>query len=80
MLFSSLFLLAAAASIAAAQFVSPPTDLINATGYYNVPVRYKEVPTGICELDPDVKSFSGYVDVAENEHIFFWYDFLHVHI
>lgn len=38
-----------------------------------IPVRYKEVPTGICELDPNVKSYSGYVDVAENEHIFFWF-------
>lgn len=39
----------------------------------DIPVRYKEVPTGICELDPNVKSYSGYVDVAENEHIFFWF-------
>ena len=49
------------------QFVPPPTDLINATGFMGIPVRYKEVPTGICELDPNVKSYSGYVDVAENQ-------------
>jgi carboxypeptidase C (cathepsin A) len=36
-------------------------------------VRYMEVPTGICELDPNVKSYSGYADVSENQHIFFWF-------
>ncbi|KAF8848753.1 alpha/beta-hydrolase [Acephala macrosclerotiorum] len=69
---SSLFLLSVASTVVA-QFVPPPIDLINATGYMGIPVRYKEVPTGICELDPNVKSYSGYVDVAENEHIFFWF-------
>jgi carboxypeptidase D len=68
-----LFLLSAATSLATTQFVPAPTDLKNATGYMGIPVRYKEVPTGICELDPNVKSYSGYVDVAENEHIFFWF-------
>lgn len=58
---------------ALAQFVPAPTDLIHTTGYSGIPVRYKEVPTGICELDPNVKSYSGYADVAENEHIFFWF-------
>ena len=46
-----------------AQFVPAPTDLISTVGYADVKVRYKQVPTGICELDPDVKSFSGYADV-----------------
>jgi hypothetical protein len=62
-----LYLLLATASAALAQFVTPPTDLINATGYMGIPVRYKEVPTGICELDSNVKSYSGYVDVADNQ-------------
>lgn len=57
-------------SLASSQFVSPPTDLISTKGYLDLPVRYKQVPTGICELDPNVKSYSGYVDVGENEHIF----------
>lgn len=68
-----LLLSAASVSVTLAQFVPAPSDLINATGYMDIPVRYKEVPTGICELDPNVKSYSGYVDVAENEHIFFWF-------
>ena len=59
-------------SAVSAQFVPAPTDLISTTGYLNLSVRYKEVPAGICELDPNVKSYSGYVDVEENEHIFFW--------
>lgn len=59
--------------IAVGQFVPAPTDLITAQGYANVTVRYKEVATGICELDPNVKSFSGYADVLPNEHIFFWF-------
>lgn len=64
---SRVCLLLAAAPAAIAQFVTPPTDFINATGYLGIPVRYKDVPTGICELDPNVKSYSGYVDVADNQ-------------
>jgi hypothetical protein len=56
--------LSAAAFVANAQFVPAPTDLISATGYAGIPVRYKQVPAGICELDPDVKSYSGYADVS----------------
>jgi hypothetical protein len=58
---------------ALAQFVPAPTDLITKEGYANVSVRYKEVPAGICELDPSVKSYSGYADVAEDQHIFWWF-------
>ncbi|ORY59274.1 serine carboxypeptidase [Pseudomassariella vexata] len=56
-----------------AQFVSPPDGFTETTGYAGVPVRYKEVPAGICELDPEVKSFSGYADVGEDQHIFWWF-------
>lgn len=55
------------------QFVTPPTGFTQAKGYAGIDVRYKEVPTGICELDPNVKSFSGYADVAEDQHLFFWF-------
>ncbi|KAI1324076.1 alpha/beta-hydrolase [Xylariaceae sp. FL0255] len=74
---SSLAALAGAVAMmspaAQAQFVKAPTDLKQVMGHAGVPVRYKEVPTGICELDPNVKSYSGYADVGENEHIFFWF-------
>jgi hypothetical protein len=69
----SLSLLLGAIPAIWAQFVAPPTDLVATKGYLDIPVRYKQVPTGICETDPTVKSYSGYVDVAENEHIFFWF-------
>jgi carboxypeptidase C (cathepsin A) len=61
------------AVLVAAQFVPVPTDLTSATGNANIPIRYKQVPTGICEQDPNVKSYSGYADVAPNQHIFFWF-------
>lgn len=56
-----------------AQFVPAPKDLNETTGYLDIPVRFKQVPDGICETTPDVQSFSGYVDIAEDEHIFFWF-------
>ncbi|KAF2717975.1 putative serine carboxypeptidase [Polychaeton citri CBS 116435] len=58
---------------AIAQFLAPVTNLTTKTGHLSLPVRYKEVPTGICELTPGVKSYSGYVDVETDEHIFFWF-------
>ncbi|EHL01915.1 putative Carboxypeptidase S1 like protein B [Glarea lozoyensis 74030] len=70
---SSILSLLSVLSVAAAQFVSPPTDLINKTGFAGINVRYKEVPTGICELDPNLKSYSGYADVEDDQHIFFWF-------
>ncbi|KAF2663403.1 alpha/beta-hydrolase [Microthyrium microscopicum] len=60
-------------SLTAAQFVPAPTDLLTKVGYANVTIRYKEVPAGICELDPNVKSYSGYADIAANQSIFFWF-------
>ncbi|KAJ4414554.1 hypothetical protein N0V82_007849 [Gnomoniopsis sp. IMI 355080] len=62
-----------AAQLACAQFVPAPTDLNETTGYLDIPVRFKQVPDGICETTPDVQSFSGYVDIEEDEHIFFWF-------
>ena len=59
--------------LALCQFIPAPTDLIATTGFLDIPVRYKEVPEGICELTPGVKSYSGYVDIAEHEHIFWWF-------
>ena len=55
------------------QFVPAPTNLQTKQGYAGISVRYKEVPTGICELDPNVKSYAGYADVAPDQHIFWWF-------
>ena len=70
---SAVSALAALLPLTFAQFVTPPKDLKTAKGYANITVRYKQVPAGICELDPKVKSFSGYADVEENQHIFWWF-------
>ena len=72
-LVSTALLLAGAGQLALSQFVTPPKNLTSKTGYAGIPVRYKSVPAGICEQDPDVKSFSGYADVAPNQHIFWWF-------
>ncbi|KAI4150940.1 MAG: hypothetical protein LQ340_003803 [Diploschistes diacapsis] len=60
-------------SLVLCQFLSPPTDLKNVTGYANVPVRYKEVPSGICELNPKIKSYAGYSEVDSDQYIFWWF-------
>lgn len=58
---------------ALAQFVPAPTDLKKSKGFLDLPVRWKEVPEGTCELTPGVKSYSGYVDIAPSQSIFFWF-------
>lgn len=62
-----------AASLAVAQFVPAPSDLTTKEGYAGINVRYKQVPEGICELDPNVKSYSGYADVDDDQHVFWWF-------
>jgi len=57
---------AAFSVLANSQFVPAPTDLIHTKGFLDLPVRYKEVPDGICELTPGVKSYSGYVDMRKS--------------
>ncbi|KXT05355.1 hypothetical protein AC578_11082 [Pseudocercospora eumusae] len=66
-------LLSALAAPSLAQFISAPTDLNASKGYLDIPVRSKLVPEGTCELTPGVKSYSGYVDIHEDQHIFFWF-------
>ncbi|KAF1817890.1 putative serine carboxypeptidase [Dissoconium aciculare CBS 342.82] len=63
------------AAVYSAPLVCTPSDdgFEQGVGYGDVGLRYREVPPGICELDPDVKSYSGYADISEHEHIFFWF-------
>lgn len=72
-LLATALLLACAGRGALSQFVTPPTNLTSKEGYAGVTVRYKSVPAGTCELDPNVKSYSGYADVAPGQHIFWWF-------
>ncbi|KAI6708701.1 hypothetical protein JHW43_008775 [Diplocarpon mali] len=46
--------------------------LASLAGAGGVSVRFKEVPNGICETNPDVKSYAGYVDVSPTQHMYFW--------
>lgn len=40
----------------------------------NVTIRYKEPgKEGVCETTPGVNSYSGYIDLDENSHTFFWF-------
>ena len=55
--------------LAFAQFVAQPTNFTTKTGYAGVSVRYKEVPTGICELDPNVKSY-GEIETCRRDRRF----------
>jgi carboxypeptidase C (cathepsin A) len=71
--FLSSAVLLASAQLALSQFVATPKNFTSKTGYANVTVRYKSVPAGICETDPDVKSYSGYADVSPGQHIFWWF-------
>lgn len=73
MAFRSVLTVLAAASSAVSQFVPAPQDLVTKNGYAGIKVQYKEVPTGICELNPHVKSYSGYADVGNDQHLFFWF-------
>ena len=70
--FISAFLGLSSLPVTWSQFVPTPTGYTVKTGCNNITLRYKQVPTGICELDPNVKSYAGYADVSENEHYFFW--------
>lgn len=40
----------------------------------NVTMRYKEPSEqGVCESSPGVKSYSGYLDLDDDTHMFFWF-------
>ncbi|KAK7959318.1 peptidase S10- serine carboxypeptidase [Apiospora aurea] len=56
------------------QLPASPKDVKTITTPNNVTVRYKEPGSeGVCETTPGVKSYSGYVDVDERTHMFFWF-------
>ncbi|WFC99569.1 carboxypeptidase D [Malassezia yamatoensis] len=54
-------------------FVATPKNFTTERGHANTTVRFKQVPNGICETRQDVKSYSGYVDTEDDEHMFFWF-------
>lgn len=48
-----------------------PTDVTTIYSPGGVQIRYKEPE--ICETTPGVRSYSGYVDLDADAHIFFWF-------
>ncbi|KAL9112987.1 MAG: hypothetical protein Q9227_002852 [Pyrenula ochraceoflavens] len=82
---TSLILLAAASLAAAVpspkvpkklprQLPAEPTGVKSVTSPNGVTIRYKEPGTeGICETTPGVNSYSGYVDLDANTHVWFWF-------
>lgn len=65
------FAILAAASAVLAQLPAEVTDLTTVTGQDGMALRYKE--PGLCETTEGVKSYSGFIDIAEDKHLFFWF-------
>ena len=53
------------------QVPAPATGLQTIYSPGGVQIRYKD--PGICETTPGVKTYSGYVDLDPNTHMFFWF-------
>lgn len=50
------------------------TDVKTLTTPQGITIRYKEPgQAGVCETTPGVNSYSGYIDLDENSHTFFWF-------
>ncbi|PVH85828.1 peptidase S10, serine carboxypeptidase [Cadophora sp. DSE1049] len=61
-------------SLVASQLPANATGLKTITTPQNVTIRYKEPgKEGVCETTPGVNSYSGYIDLDENSHTFFWF-------
>lgn len=71
MLFTTAVAFVCVATIAFAQLPAEVTDLTTITGVNGNSVRYK-INT-LCETTPGVKSYSGYIDIANDKHLFFWF-------
>ena len=68
----SLAILAAATAPSInAQLPAEVTDLKTVTGEGGRTLRYRE--PGLCETTEGVKSYSGFIDIAEDKHLFFWF-------
>lgn len=51
-----------------------PTDVKTIKSPGGVQIRYKEPgKQGVCETTPGVNSYSGYVDLDDETHMFFWF-------
>ncbi|CAJ2502451.1 Uu.00g098450.m01.CDS01 [Anthostomella pinea] len=56
------------------QVPAEPTGVKTITSPGGATIRYKEPELeGVCETTPGVKSYSGYVDLDPDTHMFFWF-------
>lgn len=55
-------------------FPANATGVKTITSPTNVTIRYKmPEQEGVCETTPGVNSYAGYIDLAPNVHMFFWF-------
>lgn len=59
------------ATVVQAQLPAKVTDLKTVTGPYGRTLRFRE--PGLCETTKGVKSYSGFIDIAEDKHLYFWF-------
>jgi hypothetical protein len=59
------------ATVTHAQLPAEVTDLKIVTGHDGRTLRFRE--PGLCETTEGVKSYSGFIDLAEDKHLFFWF-------
>lgn len=64
-------LAAATATVIHAQLPAEVTDLKIVTGHDGRTLRFREPK--LCETTEGVKSYSGFIDIAEDKHLFFWF-------
>ena len=56
------------------QIPAEPTNVTTITSPSGATIRYKNPgQAGVCETTPGVNSYSGYVDLNETTHMFFWF-------
>ena len=56
------------------QLPAEPTGVKTITSPDGITIRYKQPELeGVCETTPGVNSYSGYVDLDEHTHMFFWF-------
>jgi len=56
------------------QFPANATGVTTITAPSGAQIRYKQPgKDGVCETTPGVNSYSGYIDLDANTHMFFWF-------
>jgi hypothetical protein len=68
---ASLLFLLSSNVLVHAQLPANATGVQTITSPGGISIRYKE--PGICETTPGVRSYSGYVDLDNKTHMYFWF-------